>query len=61
MNPDQLKSLKRKVDKLTEKAFCFVDDENGVEVVIRGGSTITYNGNHIDDFLEKVMEIKRTK
>ncbi len=61
MNPDQLKSLKKKVNKMLTKAFCFVDEDNSVEVVVRGGSTITYNGNHVDDFMEKVLEIKRPK
>ncbi len=61
MNPDQLKSLKKKVNKMLNRAWCYVDEENSVEVVVRGGSTITYNGNHVDDFLEKVLEIKRHK
>lgn len=59
-NIEQLKSLRKNVDKLLDKGFAYDSDVGPeVNVNISGGSTIKYNGNHTKDFFQKVLELKR--
>ena len=59
LTKSQFKELKKKVDKMLQRAFCFVDDDFNVEVVVKGGSTINYQGRNKEKFLEKVLDLKR--
>ena len=56
-----LEDLKKRVNKVLESApFCYTDVENQPEWVdfnVRGGSTISYMGNHRNKFLQKVMNM----
>ena len=61
MPNSNLESLTKKADKMLKGAFCFVDDQNNVDVVIKGGSTINYNGNNPEVFIDKVLKIKRSE
>ena len=58
LEPTQLHSLKKRVNKMLNRAFCYVDDAEHVEVVVRGGSTIKYTGAHKNEFMEKVLTMK---
>ena len=59
MSSSQLKTLKRRVNQLIEKhGCCYVDDEESVDVVIRGGSTNQYTGKQKNKFFEKVLDMK---
>lgn len=59
-NVDQLKSLRKKVDKLLDRGFAYDSDVGPeVNVNISGGSTIKYNGDNTKDFFQKVLELKR--
>ena len=57
MNKNQLKSLKKKVDKALNKAFCYVEEDGMVDVAISGGSTILYKGNHPETFKTKILKL----
>ena len=59
MPKNQFLSLKKRVNKLLDKTFCYVDEDYNVDIVIKGGSTITYNGENKQYFLEKVLDIKK--
>ena len=59
VNSSQLDVLRKRVDKMLSKPFCYVDDEKNEEwlnVEIRGGSSISYLGDHKQKFLEKVID-----
>ena len=60
INIDQLKSLRKKVDKLLDRGFAY-DNDYGEEINVNvsGGSTIKYCGNNSKDFFQKVLELKR--
>jgi len=60
VNVDQMKSLRRNVDKVLTRGFAYDSDEGPmVNVNIAGGSTIKYNGDYTKDFFQKVLELKR--
>lgn len=59
LNISQLGSLKRKVRKLTKSGMFPFEDEDKLEIVIRGGSKIIYTGKHHDDFRQKVLGYKK--
>ena len=52
------KRLRKEVKKLMSKPFSFLDDENNVNVVIKGGSTIDYSGNKKAKFMRKVLNLE---
>ena len=60
LNINQLGSLRRLVKRVKGKKnfIPFPQDDGSIEVVIRGGSTITYSGEHEEDFFQKVLRIK---
>ena len=58
MSATQLEELKKRVDKMLTQPFCWVDVEDNpewVDVNVRGGSTISYMGDHKEKFLQKVL------
>lgn len=58
INLSQLKSLRRRVKELSKhKMFPFGEDKR-VDVIFRGGSKITYQGEHVEDFYQKVLQLK---
>ena len=59
VNLSQLKSLKRKVKEASQNKMIPVDSENGIELIFRGGSNITYHGKYPDDFTQKVLKYRR--
>lgn len=61
INISQLRSLKRRVRYITKKGMFPFNEGNKVEVVIRGGSKITYQGKHKEEFYQKVLELKLGK
>ena len=59
LNSKQMNALRKRVDKMLNEPFCYVDDNNNEEwlnVEIRGGSSISYMGEHKNKFLEKVID-----
>jgi hypothetical protein len=59
LNSKQMNVLRKRVDKMLNEPFCYVDDDNNEEwlnVEIRGGSSISYMGEHKNKFLEKVID-----
>lgn len=62
MNLDQLKSLRRKVNKLLDRGFAY-DSLRGKEINVNvsGGSTIKYRGNNSSEFFQKVLGLERNK
>lgn len=62
MKTRQFNSLKKRVQRLLQdKAFSWADVENQpgwVEVVARGGSSITYLGEDKQKFLQKVIGVE---
>ena len=59
LNSKQMSVLRKRVDKMLNEPFCYVDDDNNEEwlnVEIRGGSSISYMGEHKNKFLEKVID-----
>ena len=59
INLSQLRSLRRKVRQvLNGKIFPF-PTEDGINVVTRGGSDVTYHGEHTEEFCQKVLKYKK--
>ena len=60
LNLSQLKSLRKRINSLikTKKGMYPFDDKDGVNVLFRGGSIITYRGKNTDDFYQKVLRMK---
>ena len=60
LNVNQLRSLQRLVKKMKGKKSIipFPWEDGSIEGIIRGGSTITYRGNHKEDFYQKVLKIR---
>ncbi len=59
LNSKQMNALRKRVDKMLNEPFCYVDDANNEEwlnVEIRVGSSISYMGEHKNKFLEKVID-----
>lgn len=60
INKSQMKTLRKKVDKLLDKGFAYDNDcGNEINVNISGGSTIRYRGENSKEFFNKVLELKR--
>ena len=59
INLSQLRSLKRKVRELSKKKMIPFPEEDGIDIVFRGGSNISYRGQHTEDFCEKVLKYTR--
>ena len=56
MGPNTLKKLKSNVNRMLKRgAFSYVDDDERVEVVIRGGSTINYEGEKPKEFIKRII------
>ena len=57
LNLDQMRSLKRLIKRITggKAMIPFPQEDGSVEALIRGGSTITYRGEHTEDFYQKVL------
>lgn len=58
INISQLSSLKRRVRQITKKGMFPFNEDDKVEIVIRGGSKITYQGKHKEEFYQKVLGFK---
>lgn len=58
LNISQLRSLRRKVRELSKKKMFPFGEGNRVDVTFRGGSKITYQGEHVEDFYQKVLKLK---
>lgn len=58
INISQLRSLKRRVRQITKKGIFPFSKDDKVEIIIRGGSKITYQGKHKDEFYQKVLGLK---
>lgn len=54
----RLKELKKKTNKALNRAFSYIEGEEGIDVQISGGSSITYRGNQKEQFMEKVLTMK---
>ena len=54
----RLQKLKKKANRVLNKAFCYVEGDSGIDVSISGGSSIIYRGNQKQDFMEKVLTMK---
>ena len=54
----RLKELKKKTNKALNRAFSYIEGEDGIDVQISGGSSITYRGNQKEQFMEKVLTMK---
>ncbi|MBP5679188.1 MAG: hypothetical protein J6X28_05150 [Bacilli bacterium] len=62
MKKSPLETLKKRVNRMLNKPFCWTDVEGQPEwldVNIRGGSTISYMGNDKNKFLQKVMNVQK--
>ena len=60
MGKTRLQELKKKADKVLNKAFSYVEGKDMIDVAISGGSSIIYRGNQKEEFLEKVLTMKKT-
>lgn len=59
INLDQLKSLKRKVNKIKPgDRVEIIDCPSMIKLKLETGSTIEYEGNHKEEFIEKVLAKK---
>ena len=58
LEPNQLHSLQKRANKMLQKAYCFVEEDCNVDVVIRGGSTIKYTGSNKEGFMQKVLRME---
>lgn len=60
LNINQLNGLRRVVKKAqgNKNIYPFTWEDGSVEAIVRGGSTITYRGEHTEDFYQKVLKIK---
>ena len=59
MGKTRLQELKKQADKALNKAFSYVEGKDMVDVAISGGSSIIYRGNQKEEFLEKVLTMKK--
>ena len=57
INLSQLRSLRKKIKELSKHKMIPFPTENGVEVIFRGGSNVHYNGEHPEEFYQKVLKI----
>jgi len=60
LNMDQLRSLRRLVKRVqgNKSMIPFPQEDGSIEAIVRGGSTVTYRGEHKEDFYQKVLKIK---
>jgi len=58
LNLDQLKSLRRFIKKIrgNKSMITFPNEDGSVRSVIRGGSSVSYHGQHMDDYFQKVLK-----
>jgi len=64
VSKNQLELLKRKINKMMEEPFCWVDveeNEQWLDINFRGGSTISYMGNDRAKFFQKVLGIEERR
>lgn len=55
VNPDQMKSLRRKVNKLNKKGFAWDYTQDGFVMNFKGGSNLVYQGKHREELLNKLL------
>ena len=60
LNINQLNGLRRLVKKAqgNKTLIPFEWEDGSIEALVRGGSKITYRGEHKEDFYQKVLKIK---
>ena len=59
INLSQLGSLKRKVHRVLGGKSVPFFTEDGINVITRGGSSVSYHGEHTDEFCQKVLKYKK--